>query len=334
MDESITDARHAAVIGRGKLVRMTTTRILAWAMACLLLAGAAWAQSEEGVELRPSWAVGQSSTYEFWTLRERTIVVSFGGRQREAATTLASEGHTRWRVKAVDDDGSATAEMTLQWIAITATGPDGKAMTVDSRKPGGDIPAYKKLIDALVGVPLTVAVEPDGTIESIQGLQAMQRKWGADAFPLEEIDFIETATDTAVLPGVPPSVRPGGAWATRHAWSHELGTMHHALDWTLDEVESVEAIGLATVNVEGRLRLEVDPDNLPDGAPPTDFKLTKGTFEGQVLFDLQRHEAVGRNGVQHDVIVATTRLPDGRGTLTRTTTQRVQSQVLRVEEGD
>jgi len=38
--------------------------------------------------------------------------------------------------------------------------------------------------------------------------------------------------------------------------------------------------------------------------------------------------------VQRDVIVSTIRLPQGRGTLQRTATQRVQSQTLRIDEGE
>ncbi|MEO0965898.1 MAG: hypothetical protein AAFY08_12355 [Planctomycetota bacterium] len=307
-------------------------------LACLVfitatLASPAIAQTDD-LELRPDWAVGQTATYEFWTQRQRDINVSFAGRTREVTTLLASEGHSRWQVTDVAPDGSATATMTLEWIVITLTGPDGKPLKVDSRRPGGDIPTYKELVDAVAGVPLTVQVNADGTIVSVAGLDAMRRQWSQGDFPLDERDFIETATDTAVLPGVPPTLRPAGTWTTAFAWGHELGTLHHDLTWTLASVEDVEGIGLATIDVAGTLRLEVDPDNLPDDAPPTDYRLTSGSFEGQVLYDLQRREAVGRNGVQEDTIVATTRLPDGRGTLQRTTTQRLQSQTLRVEEGD
>jgi len=314
-------------------MRRVTARILITIALLACVAPLAIGQTGEAIALRPAWVEGQASTYEFWTQRERRIVVSFGGRDREVTTKLSSEGHTRWEVTDVADDGSATAAMTLEWIAITATGPDGQALTVDSRKPGGDIRTYKKLVDAAAGVPLTVRVAADGSIAAIDGMQAMKRKWGQGDFPLEERDFIESAVDTAVLPGVPPTVQPGKSWSTSHGWSHELGTMRHDLTWTLDGVEDVEGIGLATVNVDGTLALEVDRDAIPDDAPPTEFKLTEGTFEGQVLFDLQRREAVGRNGVQRDVIVSTIRLPDGRGTLKRTATQRVQSQILRIEEG-
>ncbi|MEM0915072.1 MAG: hypothetical protein AAGB29_12905 [Planctomycetota bacterium] len=302
-----------------------------WLTLCL--AAPAAAQTTD-YDLRPAWVEGQTATYEFWTQRQRNITVSFDGQERSAATTLASEGESRWEVNRVADDGSATATLTLEWIVITLTGPDGSVLKVDSRRPGGDIPTYKQLVDAVAGVPITVQVDPDGSVASVTGLDAMRRKWGAEPFPLEDRDFIETATDTALLPAAPPALQLGGRWNTSFGWSHELGTMHHDLTWTLASIEDVEGIELATVDVAGRLRLEVDPDSLPDGAPPTDYRLTSGTFEGQVLFDLQRREAVGRNGIQEDTVEASTRLPDGRGTLKRVTKQRLQSQTLRIEEGE
>ncbi|MEO0588840.1 MAG: hypothetical protein AAF078_14525 [Planctomycetota bacterium] len=307
-----------------------------WVVAVVAGAGGASGQSAEsaGVELRPAWKVGQRALYEFWTQRERQIDMQFDGRSRTVSTTLASKGQTEWVVTEVGDDGSAKGTMTLQWIVITLTQPDGSTMKVDSRRPGGDIPAYKQLLDAVAGAPLVIEVDADGSVASVEGMNKMTAKYGGDEFPLEERDFIETATDLASLTGVPAMVAPGQRWSTTHDWSHELGTMRHDLDWTLSEVEDVEGIGLAVVDVTGDLTLELGDDAIPADAPPTQVRLVSGSIEGQVLFDTVRREAVGRNTVQNDVIRSTVRLPQNRGTLVRTTTQRVQSQSLRIEEGE
>ncbi|MEM6333499.1 MAG: hypothetical protein AAF823_09195 [Planctomycetota bacterium] len=310
--------------------------VVALAIGGAVGVGSAAAQSaeSEGVALRPAWAVGQRALYEFWTQRERQIDMQFDGRSRTVSTTLSSEGQTEWVVTEVGDDGSAKGTMTLQWIVITVTQPDGSTMKVDSRRAGGDIPAYKQLLDAVAGVPLMIEVAADGSVASVEGMNQMTAKYGGDEFPLEERDFVETATDLAALTGVPAMVVPGQRWSTTHDWSHELGTMRHDLNWTLSEVEDVEGIGLAVVDVTGELTLELGDDAIPADAPQTQVRLVSGSIEGQVLFDTLRREAVGRNTVQNDVIRSTTRLPQNRGTLVRTTTQRVQSQSLRIEEGE
>ena len=76
--------------------------------------------------------------------------------------------------------------------------------------------------------------------------------------------------------------------------------------------------------------LEVDESGFPkEGAAP-EIQLTEGQVKTQILFDLSRHEAVGRNTVEDRTIEV--RL-DLRGRHFSTIVQeRIHSQVLRIAE--
>ncbi len=303
---------------------------LAWAVLGLGVAGAAWAQ--ETVDVRPDWEVGQESRYEFWSSRTRDVTMSMGARKREASTTIESEGETVWRVQRARPDGSATCVMTLDWITATLTGPDGKPRVNDSRKSKGDIEAYQNLLKAVAGVPITVEVAADGTVRSVKGVKQVAAKFKGDELPLEDRDFIESATTLALLAGAPPDVKIGQTWKTTYDWSHEMGTIEQAFTYKLDSVEDIEGIPLATVTGTAKLKLKVDRSEFPPDAPPMTFRLTRGSATDQVLFDLQRREAVGRNSTEDYTVTVRITLPQARGTVVQQTRTTVRSQVLRLSE--
>ncbi len=78
------------------------------------------------------------------------------------------------------------------------------------------------------------------------------------------------------------------------------------------------------------LDLEVDRSKIPDDAPPIDVKLRDGSVQSQVMFDLQRHEAVGRNSVQKTDIDVTIRFP--QQSIHQRIQRTTQSQMLRIAE--
>lgn len=294
------------------------------------LGGPAAAQTET-YDLRPQWTVGQSARYSFWTARQQDQSVTVPtGESRRATNGYETNGELTWSVQSVRPDGGATCSMTMDWISVTLTDPEGNTVSMDSRKPRGDVPRFQKLLKAMVGKPITVTVKPDGTIEKVGGLEPIRRAAEEPEDVPEDLDWIESATDLATVPGVPAEVRVGGTWKQDFRWTHEEGHLRHAMTYTLADVEDVAGIPLATVEGRGTLKLDANNLELPPDAPPVRRKLTGGEVTTQILFDLQRHEAVGRNTTQEETIVTTIRFPQGQ--VTRSVTTSIQSQVLRLSE--
>ena len=98
----------------------------------------------------------------------------------------------------------------------------------------------------------------------------------------------------------------------------------------LSGVERIAGIPVATVEGKTTFTLDADTSGLPPDAPPVNITLLGGEQHTQVLFDLLRHETVGRNitqSIQYQISVAI-----GDRTLVRTIDETVQSQVLRIAE--
>jgi hypothetical protein len=302
----------------------------------LLAVAAVWvptAFADEAVDLRPQWRDGQTSRYQFWTTRTQAMTMTAGGQTRSAESVVETEGEVTWRVERRRADGGFTCTMTLDWMTATLIGPDGQRVRNDSRRGTGEAESVHALIRAMAGVPLTIEVAPDGRITRASNVEAMQRRFTAGDFPIEPLDFIETATDLAVLAGAPAELRPNGTWRMDFRWTHELGHINHDTTFRLAGVEQIEGVPIATVTTTARKRLDIDRDKLPPtqpGGPQVDVRMTASDHQGQVMFDLLRREAVGRNSIDSRTIQTTIRLPNA--TINQQLVETVQSQALRIEE--
>jgi len=313
--------------------------LILFALGCLSVLGSthlAYAQEAKTYDLRPRWTPGQSAHYEVWTRRTQHATVTLGNQSRSTNLTMTSEGEITWAVDKVKPDGSAVCTMTLDWLTLEYSPGGGKTLKNDSRKGSGDIEPFHALLKAMAGVPIKVSVGPDGTITKVQGVKAVRAKIKPelkDTVP-QDLDFIETATDLATLVAAPGSVQVGKKWKTDLKWTWSdapfKGYMHHDMTFTLSGVEDVAGVPIAVVDGRSKLKLELDRSDLPDGMPPFDVKLVKGELLSQVMFDLTRSEAVGRNSIQTTTIDVTIRMPNA--TITRRVEQTLQGQALRVEE--
>ena len=245
-------------------------------------------------------------------------------------------GEVTWTVDHVKADGSATCTMTLQWLSMDYTPNDGKTLKNDSRKGSGDIESFHALLKAMTGVPMKVSIAADGSVTKVGGVKAIASRMKAELKEMvpEELDFIETASDLATLIAAPETIGVGKKWDTDLKWTWSdspfEGYMHHDMTFTLTGIEDMAGLPVAVVDGRSKLRLELDRSSLPEGMPPTDVKLVKGEFQTQIMFDLTRHEAVGRNTIQTTTIDFTIRLPSA--TITRRLEETLQGQALRVEE--
>lgn len=303
---------------------------------CLLivlgLAASAPTFADETAELRPQWVEGQTALYEFWFQRTDDVTVSFRGNTRNMQSLLTTEGQTRWTVDKVNDDGSAVCQMTIEWCTATAEA-DGIKQTNDSRKAAGDNEMMHRLLKTIAGTPLTVHVNADGSIKSVEGIDAMKRKVGKDYEEIipDALDFVESASEMASIPYSPEILAPGDEFDAEYRWTHDLGHTDQEWAYTLSGVENLEGVPVATLTGEGSYTLDVDESELPNDGPPIDIKMTQGKGQTQIFFDMDRREAVGRHSTSDETVRVTVTLPDGGGKLERTIVRSSQSQTLRIE---
>lgn len=285
---------------------------------------------QQTYDLRPNFEAGRTTRYQIWTLRQTTTTMRVGPEKRTSDTSMQFDGEVTWTVQKVKADGSATCTMTLDWLTVTLTLPDGTVQHNDSRKGSGDTEAFHRLLRAMAGVPLVFNVNADGSVEKVSGTSAIRRNVGDDTTVPEDLDFIETATDLAVLAFAPADAELNDRWNAQFTWTHQMGRIDHTHRYTLSSVEQVAGIPIATVTGTGKLKLKPDMPDLPPDAPDIDVRLVEGSYQAQIMFDLQRHEAVGRNTVESHHIQTSTRLP--QLTFKQSTEETIHSQALRIAE--
>lgn len=291
---------------------------------------------DQAIDLRPRFVEGQTARYRVWTLRQRNLTMSVDQRSVTRNQQALFEGELTWQVEQVEDDGSAICLMQLDWLTATLTAHDGTEKFNDSRQASGDIEKMHQLILAMVSTPVRVTVAADGSVTGVSGVEAIRQQVPQDVPPPEDLDFMETASDLATIPFAPPKLALGDSFDAQFNWRHDLSMskvtamMRHEGTYTLGSVEDVAGIPIATVEGSASLDLDVDLSGLPADGPPVEVRLVSGESTSQMMFDLWRHEVVGRNVVQTTQIEIATTF-DNR-TIARTVDETVQSQALRIAE--
>ena len=302
--------------------------LIAFGVLCVSAAGVI-AQDVEPTSLRPKFTEGQASRFSFWTMRDQTITISAGARSGKRAFNYLYEGEVTWTVDRVAADGSADCTMTLDWITARMRGPQGEQL-VDSRLNSSDSPRMLKLLQAMSGTPMSVDVAADGSITELTGAEDVARNAGPDIQTPKKIDFIETASDLATAPFAPASANIGDTWQAAFDWTHESGMMHHDATYTLADRESIAGIDVATITYAADLAYTPEVNNARPDDAAVNVQLNRGEETGQIIFDLTRGEAVGRNTVETSQIEIQIQLPDR--TIVQIIDERIQSQVLRIAE--
>ena len=312
-------------------------------LLCCVLAPAALGQ-DPSANLRPQWVVGQTARYQFWTESKKEETAELQGQSQTGTTTYTNEGEVVWRVEQVGDDGSAVCTMSLETMKVTIAPPEGEALAVDSANPTGEIPVFDTLLAAMVQNPLTVYVKPDGSVDRVEGVDAMKQAAGedaADSVP-DEIDFIETASELATLIAAPAEAGVGDTWRAQNTWALEdilpgvlniEATADFDTTFTLEQLGKVEGVPVAAVRFRSVMDVKADLSKLPDGVADVDLRVGDASARGELLFDLSRHETIARNDVQSYTVNLT--VPLGQGlNLNATIKQTSTSQVLRISEGE
>ncbi|MEM1213885.1 MAG: hypothetical protein AAGI68_16475 [Planctomycetota bacterium] len=322
---------------------MRITQAACWLAVGLLIlgwAGELAAEEEQTVSVRPAWVEGQRAVYESWSERTREEVLRFNGEEREVSFEVRTEGRLSWVVEEVKADGSAVCLFTFEALRLERT---GRAGGEDFEMAGGAGDGMKKgdgpmqdLVGSVVGKAVTVEVNADGTIASVDGLDAMKKSAeNAELIPSER-DFMRMVSELAVLPGAPEALVVGDSWEQEDLWEGEPVFPRIPSDVQTTVETSVVGLGLmggvpvATLETRTGLEVEVKRDELPKNAPAVKARFVDPEVSSEVYFDLDRREVVARNEQSSTRMVSELKLPNGVTVEREVTTQEL-SQVLRVE---
>jgi len=281
------------------------------------------------LDLRPNWTPGQTSRYR---ITQTEINIQQIQNMTEALeTTIQLEAEATWKIiDAPDNAPGGTAELTLDAIQMTLTDPSGDTLDEDGSSNNQATAPLRQWINAVTGSPLTVVVNPDGSIGKVEGYQPIQNKAGEAGQRLDEAYFREIAMDLAVLVKGPADAEPGDTWKHTHDSSHRLGAVTHNTTYELRGLETIAGIDIALIDRTAQLKLTPDLSDLPADAPPMNVRTTEATQSGQLLFDLSRHEMVGAHSEQTLAVEIQVNLA-GRQ-LTRTSREVTSMQILRISE--
>jgi hypothetical protein len=301
------------------------------ALICLWLAGAAAAQDAppDPIDLRPTWVDGQTSRYRIVTERLTTVRLADMAESHSSHMKLTSQ--VTWQVIDADDGGGGTCRMTINDMQVVLTDPAGREHTVTrTRADEEHLKPVQNLLKGMTAKPLTVTVASDGRVTDVAGWQKVRTAAGEAGENITETDFHEAATDLALLVGGPAQTAAGDRWSEKFDWDHQTGTLHLDTTFTLIGTETIADIPIATIDSNSDLTLTVDKAKLGERADRTTVRLKDGTESMQVIYDLSRHEAVGRNTDRSLTLEMT--LQGSGSRQTRYIDQRIRSQVLRIAE--
>ncbi|MEM6258059.1 MAG: DUF6263 family protein [Planctomycetota bacterium] len=301
------------------------------------------AQDDKPTNLRPGWSPGQTATYAFWGKTQKDETAQILGQQQSETTTFLSEGKVTWRVDEVNDDGTAACTMRLTTIKFTITVGEAEPVVFDSDNLTGERPAFDSLMSAMVQTPLKIAVNADGTIGAVEGIDELATAAGAEAAEAdiipEELDFRETASELATLISAPAEATPGQTWNATNTWNHEdvFPQAETKAKWdttfTFDSVGVIAGVPIATIKTESDVDIEVDLSKLPEGGPDIDIQISDTAANGEILFDLSRQETVARNETMTYTAAITVAPPRPElPAITVNIKETNQSQLLRVSE--
>jgi hypothetical protein len=298
--------------------------------ALLIVSPASAQQIETPVDLRPVWQDGQTAKYKTITRRVTAAQVRGVGKPRTSVMDVTAI--VNWQVVDANPDGGGKCIMTVEDLKVEVTPASGEKKTITKDRAEEDLKSVQQLIRGMIGKPVTVQVAKDGRVTSASGWQAIRNASGDAGKSLTETDFIESATELAPLTGGKQGADMAGKWSEKFTWDHEMGELHLNSDFKVTGIESVAGIGLVTIEGESKTTFTPDNAKLNKGGPQVNLKLAKGAAKQSIMYDLSRHEVVGRD-MTRSLIFQMDIEYEGRK-FQQIIQQQMRTQVLRMEEGE
>lgn len=304
--------------------------LLATIGALLIVSLASAQEIETPIDLRPVWQDGQTAKYKTITRRVTAAQVRGVGKPRTSVMDVTSI--VNWQVVNANPDGGGKCVMTVEDLKVEVTSSSGEKKTVTKDRADEELKSVQQLIRGMIGKPVTVQVAKDGRVTSASGWQAIRNASGDAGKNLSETDFIESATELAPLTGGKQDADMAGKWSEKFTWDHEMGDLHLDSDFKVTGIESVAGIGLVTIEGESKTTFTPDNAKLNKGGPQVNLKLAKGAEKQSIMYDLSRHEVVGRD-VTRSLIFQMNIEYEGRK-FQQIIQQQMRTQVLRMDEGE
>ncbi|MEM7682623.1 MAG: hypothetical protein AAF288_11760 [Planctomycetota bacterium] len=312
------------------------------AVCCVLLGlGTAAAHAEDGVSLRGPKAAGQSSVYEMRTDTVEMRNTQMGENEASERVEITSETKARWTVESVAADGSSVCRLDVLAIVYQRQAGDGPALRIDSGKAPSDerLGTLYETFRAVTQTPMTVRLEADGSVASLEGYDRMARRAPEAELLPESRRFELLAEQMARLPDAPERTEVGEGWdrafsAPGETLAPRLSTLHEIdATYTLAELGELEGVPVATVDVERTFEAELDRSEIPDNAPPIRLRVSDVSDTERIYFDLDRGEVAARDGRSAATFTVTIQVPNGGPRIVQTMRTESVSQTLRVEAG-
>lgn len=297
------------------------------AVVCVTRASLA---AEPAVNLQPRWHAGEQATYRFDTVRKQHITMSMGGHSRQAHTTIKVAGVVVWKVNHVADDGSASCTLTRKWMSATLIGPHGKKQVNDTRSGTANTPPIYNALQTLTQNPIHVTLAADGSVTNMTGLNVIKQQIKMKQLAPTKRSIKRFVTLLLPIAKAPKRAHVGTSWQYRFANRTRTGMMHFNVRYRLKSLQKIAGIPVATIEGRGRMRYNFDRSKLPPQAPPINVSLRHGSFHTQIMFDLSRHETVGRHTFETRTMRMTVQIPNH--TLERDMTQTVDQEVIRISQ--
>jgi len=280
-------------------------RVHALAVLVVLCVTAAAADAQT-VTLRYRWTKGESRSYRVTTQTDSTItgMPSPGGGPSGPVTT--SQTVTQVFTFTADDvaaDGSFTLRQTFQSVRMESAGPMGKFVVDSSVADAGTDPqsqGMRKVLDAMVGESVVIAMAPDGSVRSIEGgpriADKIAKLAAGDPSAREAAQAVRgqlsaeplRTTIEQTFPKLSsPPVKPGDTWTGQLAMGNPgIGRISGRSTFTLGAVEGGSEAPMARIPVSLVLRQDVVPQ--PSGPKRMVVTLGAAKGEGEILFDVSK----------------------------------------------
>lgn len=236
---------------------------------------------QDAVTLRLKYAVGDELRYRM--VQEQLMESEFTGEMvSEFAMVM------RQKVSSVAEDGAATLNVRYEAIRMSMEGM--AAMSYDSTRTGDEAKKnsaeFARMFEPMLGTELTMVMEPNGRVRSVQGMQELLDGLGAGGEMFTEMfsdEKLARMLEVSTFPAEPVGV--GGEWKRSTEMEIPmLGKMVMAFDNQLDKFETREERRLAHIAIDGEVSIVSDPEQQKL------FTMTVESTEldGYVLFDVER----------------------------------------------
>lgn len=267
------------------------------ALLSLTAAHHAEAQQTQTANLVPMWVKGQSAVYEATSDVQMRIESEM--MPDPQTVNLSSEMRFSWTIVEASEDGGGVAELVINATRLDVETPSGTfAITPDSIQ--GDMPpeaaeeAQDMLAD-LLDKTVTVTINSDGSIDSIEGLDAFieDEEKGNNRSSVREL------VQLLVVPNIDQQMTPGATWSGER--EHESSPMGVDMKLSYDDsytwasLTQLAGVDVAVIDVEADVDANIEmPEDIPAEINMR-MNVDETAHTSKIFYDLSRHEIVGRH---------------------------------------